>query len=74
MFQAMSMFFINYEIYGIRKFIIKHAKINFIMPNFVIDWDNYVTTKDRPTDGKCKAKVGQMLTPVQNGLIVRVIW
>jgi len=37
-------------------------------------WDNYLLTNDRLTRGKYNAKVSQRLTPIQNGLMVRVRW
>jgi len=40
----------------------------------VVDWDNYLLTKDRLTRRKYKAKVGQRLSPVQNGLMVTIRW
>ena len=40
------------------------------------DWENYLPVNDESTccEGKANAIVGQRLTPLQNGLMVRVRW
>jgi len=48
------------------------AYIIFIM--FGSDWKNYFPANDESTCGEGKAKVDQRLTPLQNGLMVRVRW
>jgi len=49
-------------------------KRNFKLDTMIVDWENYLPTNDEPTCGEGRTKAGQRLTPIQNGLIVRVRW